>query len=266
MPTVPLPVIMLTAKTGSTNKVEALRIGVDDYLTKPFVEEELIARVQGVIRNSRQRMGANGSSPAGGTSSEKEQALVSKADLKWLEEVEGLFYTMWEINVRYRPVGGSIAHVHPPGTAKDQSDHRHDPETIPAGDPAGICPAPSGKRRLPVGVRSKPSGGLFGCPLFLQIIRKALWKAPERVLGLRCGYRSLTIEVRNVAARTGSHIPYFYRAYGGAASPTNAKFRICHILFRICPNFLRFYLPPLPPSLSCQSNTAIFLRNFFKKP
>jgi DNA-binding response OmpR family regulator len=66
-----LPVIMLTAKTGSTNKVEALSIGVDDYLTKPFVEEELIARVQGVIRNSRQRMGANGSSPAGGTSSKR---------------------------------------------------------------------------------------------------------------------------------------------------------------------------------------------------
>jgi signal transduction histidine kinase/DNA-binding response OmpR family regulator/ligand-binding sensor domain-containing protein len=85
-----LPMIMLTAKTGSTNKVEALRIGVDDYLTKPFVEEELIARVRAMIRNSRQRMGANGSSPAGGTSSEKEQAVVSKADLKWLEEVEGI--------------------------------------------------------------------------------------------------------------------------------------------------------------------------------
>jgi signal transduction histidine kinase/DNA-binding response OmpR family regulator/ligand-binding sensor domain-containing protein len=77
-----LPVIMLTAKTASTNKVEALRIGVDDYLTKPFVEEELIARVQALIRNSRQRMATNNHSP------EKKPSVVSKADLKWLEEVE----------------------------------------------------------------------------------------------------------------------------------------------------------------------------------
>jgi signal transduction histidine kinase/DNA-binding response OmpR family regulator len=80
-----LPVIMLTAKTGSETKIEALRIGVDDYLTKPFVEEELIARVQAVVRNSRQRLGAKG---AGTTPSANETPVVSKADLKWLEEVE----------------------------------------------------------------------------------------------------------------------------------------------------------------------------------
>jgi signal transduction histidine kinase/DNA-binding response OmpR family regulator len=80
-----VPVIMLTAKTGSTNKVEALRVGVDDYLTKPFVEEELIARVQALIRNSRQRTAATGK-----PSAEKETPVISKADLKWIKEVEQL--------------------------------------------------------------------------------------------------------------------------------------------------------------------------------
>jgi signal transduction histidine kinase/DNA-binding response OmpR family regulator/ligand-binding sensor domain-containing protein len=82
-----MPVIMLTAKTGSTDKVEALRVGVDDYLVKPFVEEELIARVKAVIRNSRQRMKTN-SSASGGVSLEESAPVISKADLKWLEEVE----------------------------------------------------------------------------------------------------------------------------------------------------------------------------------
>lgn len=85
-----LPVIMLTAKAGSGDKVEALRVGVDDYLAKPFVEEELIARVQAVIRNSRQRIWAGGKPPAGGASSGEEPPVVSQADLKWLEEVEGI--------------------------------------------------------------------------------------------------------------------------------------------------------------------------------
>ncbi|MCB0636442.1 MAG: helix-turn-helix domain-containing protein, partial [Lewinella sp.] len=61
--------------------------GVDDYLTKPFVEEELIARVRAVIRNSRQRMGTN----TDGTAAET--PTVSKADLKWLAEVEAMIMT-----------------------------------------------------------------------------------------------------------------------------------------------------------------------------
>jgi diguanylate cyclase (GGDEF)-like protein len=38
-------IIMLTAKTDKASVVEALRAGADDYLTKPFHEEELIARI-----------------------------------------------------------------------------------------------------------------------------------------------------------------------------------------------------------------------------
>jgi DNA-binding response OmpR family regulator len=41
---------MLTAKTASTDKVNGLRSGADDYLTKPFNVEEFIARVLSLIR------------------------------------------------------------------------------------------------------------------------------------------------------------------------------------------------------------------------
>jgi DNA-binding response OmpR family regulator len=45
-----VPVLMLTAKTASTDKVNGLRSGADDYLTKPFNVEEFIARVLSLIR------------------------------------------------------------------------------------------------------------------------------------------------------------------------------------------------------------------------
>lgn len=45
-----IPVLMLTAKTASTDKVNGLRSGADDYLTKPFDVEEFIARVLSLIR------------------------------------------------------------------------------------------------------------------------------------------------------------------------------------------------------------------------
>ena len=45
-----LPVIMLTAKAGETDKVAGLDAGADDYLTKPFSTQELLARIRAVLR------------------------------------------------------------------------------------------------------------------------------------------------------------------------------------------------------------------------
>jgi len=44
------PVIMLTARDGSEDKIRGLDAGADDYLTKPFVPGELLARVRAVSR------------------------------------------------------------------------------------------------------------------------------------------------------------------------------------------------------------------------
>lgn len=45
-----IPVLMLTAKSGEEDKVFGLRLGADDYLTKPFGINELLARVNSLIR------------------------------------------------------------------------------------------------------------------------------------------------------------------------------------------------------------------------
>lgn len=45
-----LPVIMLTARDDLPSKISALQGGADDYLTKPFAFEELLARIQAVMR------------------------------------------------------------------------------------------------------------------------------------------------------------------------------------------------------------------------
>lgn len=45
-----IPVIMLTARTDEVDKISALDVGADDYVTKPFSPRELVARVKAVIR------------------------------------------------------------------------------------------------------------------------------------------------------------------------------------------------------------------------
>ncbi len=48
-----IPVIMLTAKGDITDKVMGLDIGADDYLTKPFEIEELLARIRAALRRNK---------------------------------------------------------------------------------------------------------------------------------------------------------------------------------------------------------------------
>jgi len=45
-----IPVILLTARSGLNERIEGLNLGADDYLPKPFYVEELIARIQAVVR------------------------------------------------------------------------------------------------------------------------------------------------------------------------------------------------------------------------
>lgn len=48
-----LPIIMLTAKSEEIDRVLGLELGADDYLTKPFGQRELVARVKAVLRRSQ---------------------------------------------------------------------------------------------------------------------------------------------------------------------------------------------------------------------
>ena len=47
------PILMLTAMDALEDKIEGLKIGADDYLTKPFAFDELLARIQSLIRRSK---------------------------------------------------------------------------------------------------------------------------------------------------------------------------------------------------------------------
>ena len=46
------PIIMLTAKSETENKVNGLKQGADDYITKPFEMKEVLARIEAVLRRS----------------------------------------------------------------------------------------------------------------------------------------------------------------------------------------------------------------------
>src|SRR3954463_4223293 len=60
----PVPVLMLTARDSETDTVVGLGVGADDYITKPFSQRELVARVHALLRRT-ERAAADG--PAGGT-------------------------------------------------------------------------------------------------------------------------------------------------------------------------------------------------------
>lgn len=49
-----IPIIVLSARSNEKDKVEALNLGANDYITKPFGTDELLARIRAVLRSHRQ--------------------------------------------------------------------------------------------------------------------------------------------------------------------------------------------------------------------
>ena len=84
-----LPVVVVSARSHEKDKVEALDLGADDYLTKPFGTDELLARVRTAIRHTRTASG-NGEIAQKGTYTvgdltidyNKHQALVRGENVK----------------------------------------------------------------------------------------------------------------------------------------------------------------------------------------
>ena len=79
-----VPVIMLTAKTDRLIKMKALRYGIDDYLTKPFDEEELRVRILNLITHLQERK----NNVQEGGSQNNSSSLSTKSDREWLIECE----------------------------------------------------------------------------------------------------------------------------------------------------------------------------------
>ncbi len=61
-----VPIIMLTAREGTSNIVAGLNAGADDYITKPFSAQELLARIKACLRRARYA-GDNHTAPAAKT-------------------------------------------------------------------------------------------------------------------------------------------------------------------------------------------------------
>jgi two-component system KDP operon response regulator KdpE len=70
------PIIVLSARVDSTDKVQALDRGADDYVTKPFAVDELLARLRAAIR----RAAGAGVSHSAGTG-EQNHAVITAGDL-----------------------------------------------------------------------------------------------------------------------------------------------------------------------------------------
>ncbi len=93
-----IPVVMLTARAELEDKLNALRIGVDDYMIKPFVEEELLTRVQNLLSNARSRKTVTSEVESNQLELAQEQngrainienaPAINKEDLEWLADFE----------------------------------------------------------------------------------------------------------------------------------------------------------------------------------
>jgi two-component system OmpR family response regulator len=59
-----VPILMLTAKSDSVDRVVGLEMGADDYVTKPFDPRELLARVRALLRRSRGHAGHRDPEPS----------------------------------------------------------------------------------------------------------------------------------------------------------------------------------------------------------
>jgi len=81
-----LPVILLTARSHPKDKIKALTMGIDDYLLKPFVPQELLARIQNLLQKKAPNTSPKSTQKKAHLSTSK----LSPFDLKWLQSVEKL--------------------------------------------------------------------------------------------------------------------------------------------------------------------------------
>ncbi|MEM1326423.1 MAG: ATP-binding protein [Bacteroidota bacterium] len=86
-----IPVVMLTARADLQDKLKALRIGVDDYMLKPFEEEELLVRLQNLLSNYQIRQNTQQLVLADAAENAPlDVPIISQEDQLWLADVETL--------------------------------------------------------------------------------------------------------------------------------------------------------------------------------
>ena len=76
-----VPVIMLTARDDTTDKIVGLELGADDYVTKPFDPKEITSRVRAVLRRSEGKSVVKAILNVGDISIDTEKRLVRRGDI-----------------------------------------------------------------------------------------------------------------------------------------------------------------------------------------
>ena len=95
------PILFLTAKSMKEDTLEGFRVGGDDYLTKPFSMEELLARMNAILRRSA-ALPEQGDEPheySIGTYSfdyNKQKLLLGETELKLTTKENELLYLLWK--------------------------------------------------------------------------------------------------------------------------------------------------------------------------
>ncbi|MFC1994718.1 response regulator [Chloroflexota bacterium] len=75
-----VPVIMLTARDDTTDKIVGLELGADDYVTKPFDPKEIVSRVRAVLRRSEGKTAVKAVLNVGDISVDTEKRLVQRGE------------------------------------------------------------------------------------------------------------------------------------------------------------------------------------------
>lgn len=92
-----VPTIVLTARDATSEKVAALDLGADDFVTKPFDSEELLARIRGALRRSGAAQSASGQRQfADGTIDELTREVVVRGSAVALTPKE--FELLWKLS------------------------------------------------------------------------------------------------------------------------------------------------------------------------
>jgi DNA-binding response OmpR family regulator len=75
-----VPILFLTARAKDEDKITGLSSGADDYMTKPFNVDELLLRIQAILRRSRR--GQTDADTAGGPKAKKSKAKTDKKTIR----------------------------------------------------------------------------------------------------------------------------------------------------------------------------------------
>lgn len=94
-----LPIIMLTAKDDEVDTILGLKMGADDYVTKPFSPRELVARVEAVLRRTKRNNGSKElmTYPGLGIDRTKRKVVVNSEEIE-ISPKE--FEILWEMGKR----------------------------------------------------------------------------------------------------------------------------------------------------------------------